>query len=482
VKSATLTKRYPPGTVLGSYRLEEIIGEGTMGIVYVATHTRLGRRDAIKVLRSEYADNELALRRFFDEARAVNKISHANVLEVTDFVERPGQDNYYVMEFLEGVTLAELVSVAGMLELPRAIAVMTQLAKALEAVHDAGIVHRDVKPFNIILVNRDGSRDFVKLFDFGSAQLAGEGGRLARDRSETQAVVGTPRYMAPEQAAGGMVDHRADIYAFGAMLYELVTGRPPITVGTDLGVLAETLRTVQPTPPRALPDLPHVIPEALDALIMRCLAKMPADRPARMELVAEKLVTIADEEGWLVYELSAVPPASSAATGSSLRAASEATVDVKKPARRGRWLAVLVLGALAAGGAIFVVTQRPSRSAPAKDPAAERGAQLDAELTIADRRIESGRLVGAGGDEALDHLLKARTLDPEHPGVKQRLDALARTFERLAEEARAADSLAEAAAHFETVLIIEPANPTATARLLEIEQRVLDKQRTHRTP
>jgi len=473
--SSSSPKRHPPGTTLGSYRLDDVIGEGSMGIVYLATHARLGRRVAIKILRHEYADNPLALRRFFDEARAVNKISHPNVLEVTDFVERPGQDNYYVMELLEGVNLAELVEAGGMLELPRTVPIMTQLAKALEAVHDAGIVHRDVKPYNVILINREGNQDFVKLVDFGIAQLSGEDGKLARDRSDTATVVGTRRYMSPEQTTGAAVDRRSDIYSFGAMLYELVTGRPPIVVSTDFRIFTETLRTVPPTRPRDCDNLPHDIPVALDELIMRCLAKAPGERPARMDVVADKLVAIADEEGWLVYELSAVPRASSSPVLPAPR------VEPSPPprSRRGRWIVAALLGTAVIGTSVVMLSR--SASAPHRDPVAERHAQLEAELAVADQRVAAGRLVGAGNDEALDHLLKARAIDPDDPRVKQRLDQLARTFERLAQEARAAGSLAEAAAHLEAVLAIEPTNPSATAQLKEIEQQVLDQQRA-KTP
>ncbi len=450
-----------------------------MGIVYLATHARLGRRVAIKVLRSEYATNAQALRRFFDEARAVNKISHANVLEVTDFVERPGDDNYYVMELLEGVNLAELVEAGGLLELPRAVAIMTQLAKALEAVHDAGIVHRDVKPYNVVLIPRGGNQDFVKLVDFGVAQLSADGGKLALDRSATGAVVGTPRYISPEQASGGSVDQRSDVYSFGAMLYELVTGSPPIVVGTDLVGLADKVRTGIPIPPRQRENLPHEIPVSLDQLIMRCLAKTPAERPARMDLVADKLVAIADEEGWLVYELSAVPPASAVAAATIGLAESAAAAE---PPRRSRWLVAAIVGALVAAGVTFAVLSGSSAPAPKRDPIAERRALVDSELVLADQRVAAGRLVGAGGDEALDHLMKARALDAHHTGVIQRLDHLARTFEKLAEDARAADSLPEAAAHLETVLEIEPTNAAAAGRLKDIEQQMLARQRAKRPP
>ena len=472
-----MSSRLGPGTVLDSYRLDDVLGEGAMGIVYAATHLRLGRRVAIKMLRSEYTDNPQALSRFFAEARAVNKIAHPNIIEVTDFVERPGQDNYYVMELLEGVSLAEHVEAGGILKLSRAAAIMTQVAKALEAVHHAGIVHRDLKPHNIILIDKVGQPDFVKLVDFGLARLVDGSGDISLHDSTGNAVVGTPRYMSPEQASGRAVDYRSDIYTFGAVLYELVTGRPPL-VGADFGDLVVKLRTVVPPPPRSLDNLPHEIPPSLDRLITECLAKDPADRPERMEKVTERLLAIADEQEWIVYELSVLPTPAHISSP-KLQAVPEpiaAPPPVATPRTRWLWPVVGLIVALAvAGAAVFVMT-RPQRQ-PQPQPTDDTHAKVEAEIATADQRIAAGRFVAPGGDEALDHLLVARKLDPEHAGVHQRLAAIARKFEQLAEEARAAGSLAEAAAHLQTVLVIEPNNAAATTKMNEIEQEVLARQR-----
>ena len=289
-----------PGTVVGSYRLLDLLGQGGMGVVYLAEHTRLGRRVAIKMLRSEYTDNSVALRRFFAEARAVNKICHPHIVEITDFVERPGAENYYVMEYLEGASLSELTAGEMTPKLSRSIGIMAQVADALQAVHDAKIVHRDLKPDNVFLIERSGQQDYVKLLDFGVAKLAQIGdANVSMNDTAAGTILGTPDYMSPEQASGKPVDHRTDIYAFGVMLYELVTGTRPVHA-ESFGELVVKHLTTQPVPPRKVKNLPHDVPAALDDLILACLAKEPADRPEQMKTIAARLFAIADAEKWSI--------------------------------------------------------------------------------------------------------------------------------------------------------------------------------------
>ena len=465
-------RRYTPGTILGSYRLDEVLGTGGMGIVYVATHTRLDRRVAIKVLRREYAGDPQALHQFFAEARAINKIAHPNIIEVTDFVEQPGADNYYVMELLEGGSLADLVDAGGILELPRSIAIMTQVAEALGAVHRAGIVHRDLKPQNVVLIERGGKPDFVKLVDFGIAKFDSAPGKKRPADSDTEMNFGTPKYMSPEQARGESVDYRSDIFTFGVMLFELVTGRAP-EFGANHDETAANLRT----------GGPHAIPRLLEDLILWCLAEDPNDRPARIEQVAARLVEIADENNWIVYELSLAPSHSGRlpTPAPDARAPELPTSPpVALPPSRAVRIGLIVAVGVACGAiAIVAVLMLGGGGSGNNAPSASLQAKVDAEVAIADQRIAEGRLVAPGGDEALDHLLAARTLDPTDRAVHDRLEMIARKFEQLADQALQAGSLVEAAAHLQTVLLAEPTNTAVAAKMNEIEEKILQQQRTN---
>src|SRR5688572_12741437 len=297
-----------PGSVLGSYRLIDVIGEGGMGVVYVAEHMRLGRKVAIKTLRSEYSNNALAVRRFFSEARAVNRICHQNIVEITDFVEQPGADNYYIMELLQGTTLARVIDHAGIMPIPveRSVAIMVQVAAALEAVHTAGIIHRDLKPDNVFLIERGGTRDFVKVLDFGVAKLIETPEQVSVHQTAAGQILGTPEYMSPEQASAQSVTTQTDVYSFGVLLYELVTGRRPVT-GKSFGEIVVKHLTATPIPARKVKGLPHDIPVELVDLILACLAKEPGDRPQGMHAVAERLEAIAEAYGWPLTSTLDVP-------------------------------------------------------------------------------------------------------------------------------------------------------------------------------
>jgi serine/threonine protein kinase len=387
-----------PGTVLGSYRLIEVLGEGGMGVVYLAEHTKLGRRVAVKMLRSEYSENPQAVHRFFAEARAVNKINHQNIVEITDFVENPGSDNYYIMELLRGRTLAALVDNDGIPPLDRTVGIFLQVASALDTVHAAGIVHRDLKSDNVFLTERAGQKDFVKLLDFGVAKLGGDGA-ISVHATAAGAILGTPEYMSPEQASGKSVDFRTDLYAFGVMLYEVVTGRMPLT-GSSFGELVVKHLTVAPTPPSRLEGLPHVVPAELEDVILACLAKEPEDRPESISVVADRLAEIAEMNGWSVatfvetprvtgsqrillpmQKVSAVQPIVYEVT-SPVRALSSPS-EVDAPAKSRRWWmagAVLAVAAIAVG---VIATRGDNAAPPAPSPIVE----IEAETTPAGAEV-----------------------------------------------------------------------------------------------
>jgi serine/threonine-protein kinase len=226
------------GGTLGTYTLQRELGRGGMGAVYVGAHSLLGRQAAIKVLLPELSRNQSLVQRFFNEARAATAIRHPGIVEIYDFGFASDGSAYIVMELLAGESLADRLRRQGRLSLATAIQIARQAATALGAAHRAGIVHRDLKPDNIFLVPdaETALGERVKLLDFGIAKLA-DAGDLGR--TGVGSVMGTPQYMAPEQCLGAAgLDHRADLYALGCVLHEMVAGVTPFTgdaVGTVLG-------------------------------------------------------------------------------------------------------------------------------------------------------------------------------------------------------------------------------------------------------
>jgi serine/threonine-protein kinase len=269
------------GQILGDrYHVLERIGEGGMGTVYLCEHVALGKRVAVKVLRSEFSRDEELVRRFQQEARAASQIGQENIVDVIDFGRTPEGSMYFAMEALEGESLAKIMRREGKLPLERAFPILGQLCKALGAAHARGIVHRDLKPENVIVLRRDDGSDFVKVLDFGISKN-GRGPETARI-TRAGSIIGTPEYMAPEQAAATTVDHRCDIYALGVLAYEMVTGVLPFQGETPLATLLKH-QSEPPEPPRKRrPDLP----QEAETLILRALVKRPDGRQQTMAEVA----------------------------------------------------------------------------------------------------------------------------------------------------------------------------------------------------
>jgi hypothetical protein len=294
LNASDLSQGVQVDAVFGSYRLLQQIGEGGMGRVFVAEHTRLGRHVAIKILRSEYAGNVEAVKRFFSEARAVNLIKHENIIEISDFVENDNGRSYYIMELLTGTDLRRLLDREQVLPVSRAVAIGLQMARAIAAAHACGIIHRDLKPDNVFLIERGGQADFVKMLDFGVAKLQNPTGeeKISTFKTSAGIVVGTPDYMSPEQGAGKAIDHRTDIYSLGVVLFEMVTGQRPFRA-ESFGELMIQHMTAAPPRPSTLRAIPHSLPPALERLILACLAKEPEGRPVSMNTVARVLEAIA---------------------------------------------------------------------------------------------------------------------------------------------------------------------------------------------
>jgi len=269
----------------GRYLVKKLIGEGGMGLVYEAEHGEIGRRVAVKVLHAAFTRQNEVVARFRAEARAATRIGHPHIVEVLDSGTTVDGAVYFVMEYLEGHDVSELIRREGSLPAARTVAIGREICQALAAAHQAGIIHRDMKPENVFLTRRDGRDDFVKVLDFGIAKTLDYATERVGRLTSPGVAMGTPEYMSPEQAAGKPTDHRSDIYSVGAILYEMLCGRPP----HDGANIMEILTQKATTPPTALGKLRPDLPRELERLVMRMLAQDPAARPQSMEELAVEL-------------------------------------------------------------------------------------------------------------------------------------------------------------------------------------------------
>jgi serine/threonine-protein kinase len=367
------------GRILGSYTIVERLGAGGMGEVYLARHRRIDRPAAIKLLLPALSRDPDIVNRFFNEARATSLIPHPGIVQIYDcdvFEDRA----YIVMEYLQGANLSAALARRGAFDLGMAAWIVGQLADALAAAHAKGIVHRDLKPENVFLA-QDPLRPettVVKILDFGIAKLSDRSGPTSHTR--TGSILGTPVYMSPEQCRGiTSVDHRADIYALGGILFELLTGRPPFVKEAPGDLLIAHVSEPPPLPS----SLARAVPPEMDRLIMRMLAKSPEDRPPAMDAVARELAPFrtAGEPAVPNLTLKMEPPleqVSASAGGTRLlpetererskatstlgMSAAEVVREPPAPARRmGRWWA---LGGLAAAALTVALFLRPAGERP----------------------------------------------------------------------------------------------------------------------
>jgi eukaryotic-like serine/threonine-protein kinase len=268
------------GTVVdGRYRIDELIGEGGMGKVYLAEHIEIGKRVAVKVLHPSYSRMPELVERFRREARAASKIGHPNIVDVTDSGTTRDGSVYFVMEYLEGVELGSVIERDRSIDVARALRIATQICRALSAAHSVGVIHRDLKPENVFLITRDNTSDFVKVLDFGIAKTAEAEAAQKQRLTSPGMAMGTPEYMAPEQAAGRPADARCDVYSLAAILYEMLTGEPPYSGDNFMEILTKKA-TLDPVPPNQLrPELP----EPVSRLVLSAMARNPDLRPPSMD-------------------------------------------------------------------------------------------------------------------------------------------------------------------------------------------------------
>jgi serine/threonine protein kinase len=338
------------GKYIEKYKIIRQIGEGGMGVVYEAEHIHIGKKVALKILREDYTKKLDVVERFKQEARSASIIGHPNIIDVTDFGYTHDGRVFFVMEYLEGEDLATILETERTLPYKRAVRIARQVCDALCAAHDKGIVHRDMKPENIFIVHPNARDEKVKILDFGIAKMSvldQEGRKLTK----TGVVFGTPEYMSPEQAAGKPVDKKIDIYSLGIILYEMMTGKVPFTGDSFMSILSKHIFEPVPRLKQAAPDLN--IPSSLEAIIYRCLEKVPERRIGSAEELASLLDAVENEEETTIsVEIKLDPKLTAGATPSPvLEVIGEGELPVEKKKSSAVFLAViLILVPLLAGG------------------------------------------------------------------------------------------------------------------------------------
>ena len=345
-----------PGAKVGEYLVDRKIAEGGMGSVYAGHHPVIGKRVAVKVLAPHCASIPDLVRRFVEEARATNKIGHPNIIDIFSFGTLPDARPFFVMEFLDGASLAQRMD-AGDLTATETRRILRQICSALEAAHRAGIVHRDLKPENVWIAAPAHEDSFAKVLDFGIAKLLDN---PAGKSTQTGAAMGTPRYMAPEQCMGRAVDHRADIYSLGIILYEMFAGEVPFRGETFGELIYQQMSEIPEPPSKHRPVEPE-----LERLILMCLEKDPAKRPESAKELSRLLeVALHDGDKPITQPRAAALTAQAAPVPVTTMSQSVGQVVVTTPPASNRKRAGLVIGATALVVVVGGVLASRARSTP----------------------------------------------------------------------------------------------------------------------
>ena len=347
--------------IAGRYEVIARIGAGGMGAVYKAKQIGMDRNVGTKVMLREYTQDEKIVKRFKVEALAVSRLNHPNTVRIYDFGQMDTGDLYIAMEFLDGKPLDDLLNQSGPLSVSLALHIIKQVAAGLAEAHSKGIIHRDLKPENIFLVSVGNDPYFVKILDFGVAKLK-EADQKLGTLTQSGAIFGTPKYMAPEQCRGQEVDGRTDIYAMGVILYQLLAGQTPFSGDSPLAIMLQHVQN-EPKPPTLLkPELD--IPEEVENIVMKCLKKDPAER---YQSAGEFLAAISGAEAMLgnryahvVYVDSSVKEARKKAAKSEAPTVFDTGYVEKKEVEsrlaRKIWISLIVLLVAGAGGIYWAYT------------------------------------------------------------------------------------------------------------------------------
>ncbi|HXT96760.1 MAG TPA: serine/threonine-protein kinase [Polyangia bacterium] len=358
---------------IGNYRVSKLLGEGGMGVVYLAQHPVIGRKVAIKLLHAVLARDQDIVSRFFNEARAIHMIAHENIVEILDFGQTTDGQPYFIMEYLEGESLSEVVG-RGAMSPDQVTVIGGQMCRALGAAHAKGIVHRDLKPHNVQMITKPDGTPLVKILDFGVAKILASPDGAQSVKTRTGSLMGTPLYMSPEQCKGaGTLDHRTDIYSLGVMLFEMLAGRPPFTAEGVGELFAKHMLEEAPQ----LSEFAPQVPAYMTAAIMRSLQKEPRDRFESMEefrkaLVGEvKLAGAPARAPGTRPSLLSTQSLSSKASTTLSSASSEIDGDLASPQRS--WKVPATVGGLAAAAIVaFLVVPKGHKETAAPVTAAMR--------------------------------------------------------------------------------------------------------------
>jgi serine/threonine-protein kinase len=411
----------------GKYRVIEMLARGGMGIVYTGIHETTGRRLAIKFIHPEASTNKRAVKRFQNEARIAAMVRHRNIRTILDVGTTPDGVHYIVMEYLDGESLAEVIDREGTLPVPEALAITNQILSSLNAVHAKDIVHRDLKPDNVFLASETGGTRIVKVLDFGLSRLASAKETVPTRITRDGAVVGTPMYMAPEQARGTrLIDHRADLFSVGIILYRLLTGKQPFQARSYNHYLV-TVTTTDPTPPSTLRE---ELPAGLDDIMEKVLAKEPDDRYASAEEFTQALASmVASELPEAAAPLSADQPgetdpgsrSSTATPPSSTRSdIGEAKTVAVAPAPRRReltWLLPTGVGLLLVVSGIAGFFAYRVMTTPAREGARESAPPAVVEKALPDAGDPVSWKVTLAGTPESASVYVDHVLHPERPVV-----------------------------------------------------------------
>lgn len=376
---------YLGATIDGRYVVESLLGEGGMGVVFRCRHTIIGKLVAMKVLRADLARSEEVVERFLNEARSASSIGNPHIIDISDFGRLPDGATYFVMEYLDGMSLGQLLDRERTLDDLRAGTIAVQIAEGLAAAHAAGIVHRDLKPDNVYLIRRGAEEDFVKILDFGIAKATSSQGKL----TQSGQVFGTPHYMSPEQATGAPVDFRSDIYSLGIMLFEMTTGQLPFDAENYMGILTQHMYREVPLP-ATLPGLVRPISPEVEEVILRCLQKNPEDRFQSMTELATALHAVF---GVPSRDFARDESLRISLRQSRLSRATQPSAD-SSPKRRALPLLFGAIAVLAVGAGAFLLARRSDTPAVRAERPHAAPAEKTTEVAVAVQPLDAHVFVG----------------------------------------------------------------------------------------